>query len=67
MPGNPEECRQHALVCARLAQTSATQKARNHFAKLVRTRMMLAYELEKSPTVLNEDDDAESDKRSGSN
>ena len=41
MPGNPEECRLHALTCVRLAQTSATRQARDHFAKLARTWIRL--------------------------
>jgi hypothetical protein len=32
--------------------------ARDHFAKLARTWIKLAYELEKNPTFLNEDDEA---------
>jgi hypothetical protein len=48
MPGNPEECRQRALRCVRLAQTSATPQARDHFAKLARTWISLADDLERS-------------------
>jgi hypothetical protein len=36
MPGNPDECRQHALECVRLAQNSSTPQGRDHFAKLAR-------------------------------
>jgi hypothetical protein len=54
MPGNPEECRQHALACVRLAQTSVTPQARDHFAKLARTWIRLAEDLEKNQAFLNE-------------
>ena len=37
MPGDPKECRQHALACVRLAQTSASPQAREEFANLART------------------------------
>jgi hypothetical protein len=42
MPGDPKECRQHALNCARLAQTSPYPHAREHFARLARTWIKLA-------------------------
>jgi hypothetical protein len=54
MPGNPEECRQHALTCARLAQTAATRQGRDHFAKLARTWIKLADDLEKNQAFLAE-------------
>jgi hypothetical protein len=63
MPGNPEECRQHALACVRLAQTSATPQGRDHFAKLARTWIRLAEDLERNRLFL--DDEAEPDRRTG--
>ena len=42
MPGDPKECRQHALACVRLAQTSAAPQAREQFASLARTWIRLA-------------------------
>jgi hypothetical protein len=54
MPGNPEECRLHALTCVRLAQTSVTRQARDHFAKLARTWIRLAEDLERSRALLDE-------------
>ena len=42
MPGDPKECRQHALACVRLAQTSASPQAREEFANLARTWTRLA-------------------------
>jgi hypothetical protein len=53
MPGNPEECRQHALACARLAQTCATREARDHYAKLARTCIKLAEDIEIGRAFLN--------------
>ena len=34
MPGDPKECRRHALTCVRLAQTSPSPQARQQFADL---------------------------------
>ena len=62
MPGNPEECRQHALECVRLAQTAATPQGRDYLAKLARTWISLAEELERSRELL---DDDEPPKRTG--
>jgi hypothetical protein len=52
MPGDPEECRQHALNCVRLAQGSASAEARMHFASLARARLKLAADLESGQTLL---------------
>jgi hypothetical protein len=46
MPSDPKECREHALTCVRLAQTSASPQAREQFANLARTWIRLADELE---------------------
>jgi hypothetical protein len=54
MPGSPEECRLHALTCARLVQTSATRQARDHFAKLAKTWIRLADDLEGGRALLDE-------------
>ena len=51
MPISPEVYRQKARECARLAQTSATPKARDNFAKLARTWIGLAEELESVPII----------------
>ena len=58
MPGNPEECRRHALACVRLAQTSATPQGRDHFAKLARTWIRLAEDLERNPVLYRRRDRA---------
>jgi hypothetical protein len=57
MPGDPKECRQHALICVRLAQTSASPHAREHFASLARTWVRLADDLESSQALLDTVDD----------
>ena len=62
MPGNPEECRRHALECVRLAQATAVPQRREYFAKLARTWIELAEELERDREPLDED---EPQKRTG--
>jgi hypothetical protein len=52
MPGDPKECRQHALNCVQLAQTSPTLQGRDQFARLARTWIRLAEELEQSQALL---------------
>jgi hypothetical protein len=53
MPGDPKECRQQALECVRLAQTSASPQAREEFANLAQTWIRLADDLERSLTLLD--------------
>jgi hypothetical protein len=53
MPGTPEDCRRHALACARRAQTCGTPQARDHFAKLARTWIKLADDLERGRAFLD--------------
>jgi hypothetical protein len=53
MFGTPEECRRYALACAKLPQTLPTQEGRNHFAKLARTWIRLAEDLERGHAFLN--------------
>ena len=57
MPGDPKECRQQALECIRLAQTSASPQARDRFASLAWTWIRLADDLERNLTVLEGLDD----------
>jgi hypothetical protein len=47
VPGSAEECRLHALACVRLAQTLATPQGRDHYAKLARSWIKLAEDLER--------------------
>jgi hypothetical protein len=46
MPLDPQECRQQALACVRLAQTSTSPEARLHYANLAKTWLTLAGDLE---------------------
>ena len=66
MPGDPKECRQHALTYVRLAQTSASPHAREHFAGLARTWIRLANDLERSLAFLDAlKDEREPERRTG--
>jgi hypothetical protein len=66
MPGDPKECRRHALACVRLAQTSATPQARQEFAGLARTWIRLADDLERTLAILDaEDDETEPERLTG--
>ena len=46
MPGDPKECRQHAVNCVQLAKTAESPEARDRFAHLARTWIRLAEEIE---------------------
>jgi len=66
MPGDPKECRVQALACARLAQTSASQQARDQFANLAQTWVRLADELESTENLLAAlDEEIEPQRRTG--
>ena len=65
MPGNPEECRRHALECVRLAQATAVPQRREYFAKLARTWIALAEELERDDRELLDEELDEPTKRTG--
>ena len=66
MPGDPKECRQNALACVRLAQTSASPQAREEFAKLARTWIRLADDLEQTLAFFAVlEDETEPDRRTG--
>jgi hypothetical protein len=53
MPGDPKECRQHALTCVRLTKTSPSPQAREQFANLANTWLRLAYDLERAQALLD--------------
>ena len=57
MPGDPKECRQHALNCVHLAKGASTPELRDHFAKLARMCIKLAAELERTEALLAEVDE----------
>ena len=66
MPGDPKECRQHALACVQLAQTSASPQAREEFANLARTWIRLADDLEQTLAFLAVlEDETEPERRTG--
>jgi hypothetical protein len=66
MPGDPKECRQHALACVRFAQTSASPQTREQFAHLARTWIRLADDLERTLAILDaEDEETEPERRTG--
>ena len=52
MPGDPKECRNHALNCAQLAGSASTPEARDHFAHLARMWIRLADELDQTQVFL---------------
>jgi hypothetical protein len=57
MPGDPKECRRHALTCARLAQTATSPQAREELAHLASTWIKLAEDLERTLALIEEIDD----------
>jgi hypothetical protein len=66
MPGDPKECREHALTCVRLAKTSASPQAREQFANLARTWIRLADELERTLAFIDAlDEETEPQRRTG--
>ena len=52
MPGDPNECRQHALNCVHLAKGASTTEQRDHFAQLARMWIRLADELDQTQAFL---------------
>ena len=52
MPGDPEECRQHAVNCRTLAEQAASTEARERFLGLALQRERLAAELEGAQAFL---------------
>jgi hypothetical protein len=53
MPGDPKECRQHALNCAHLAERATTPEQRNYFANLSQKWIELAVELESAQALID--------------
>ena len=52
MPGNPTECRLHALRCSQLAKTAATLESRRALIALAETWKGLVAELESDQAFL---------------
>jgi len=59
MPGDPRECRQHAVRCLELARTVSSPLAKEKFVSLAATWMQLAVQLEMTLSLL------ESEQRTG--
>jgi hypothetical protein len=55
MPGDPKECRKHALRCADLAHTARTQELKQSMINLSRNWMKLSIELERSQALLDQE------------
>jgi len=51
---NPSECRQRALECVRLAQTTKDQEARQIWSDLAKTWLVFAADLEANECLLDE-------------
>jgi hypothetical protein len=52
MPGDPQECRQHAERCGELARLASTPEARDQFLSLQMTWIRLAMELDQARAVI---------------
>jgi len=53
LPGDPKECRQHALNCMLLAKGATTVESKETFHKLAQSWTRLAVELEDAQALLN--------------
>jgi hypothetical protein len=54
MPGDPQECRKHALRCADFAHSARTQELKQTLIQLSKSWMKLAIELERAKEILSE-------------
>jgi hypothetical protein len=52
MPGDPRECRRHALRCVELASEAKTEQVKLHFLELSKTWERLAQDLERTEILL---------------
>jgi len=55
MPGNPKECRKHALFCTCLAATAWTAQSKSLFLELSQNWERLAIQLEDANLTPSED------------
>jgi hypothetical protein len=53
MPGDPNECRQHARRCAELASIATTPEARDQFLSLQMSWIRLAADLEQAKAFID--------------
>ena len=66
MPGDPKECRQHALNCVHLAKTAEVRGSKRPLcASCAKTWIRLAEELERIQAVLAEDEDEQELEQTG--
>jgi hypothetical protein len=56
MPGDPKQCRLHAMRCAELAATAKTQQLKATLLELSKNWVRLAESLEKTHALMGEDD-----------
>jgi hypothetical protein len=56
MPGDPKQCRLHAMRCAELAATAKTQQLKATLLELSKNWVRLAESLEKTHALMDEDD-----------
>jgi len=59
MPGDPKECRQHAMNCLQLAETASNAEARRTFVDLANHWTRFAVELEGAQRFLDAIDGVE--------
>ena len=59
MPGDPRECRKHALRCAELAMTARTEQLKAKFLALSKQWEALAIQLENVLATLAESQDVQ--------
>jgi hypothetical protein len=52
MPGDPNECRQHAKRCQELAEDAPSQLAKARFEQLAQTWLRLASDLEQAKALV---------------
>jgi hypothetical protein len=64
MPGDPKECRKHALNCMLLAKEARTAEAKSRLLHLAQTWTKLAVELEQAQAYLkNKQEKSEGESR----
>jgi hypothetical protein len=54
MPGDPKECRKHALTCTKLAEKTDSLARAQLFKNLAKQWLKLAVELERAEGLLSE-------------
>jgi hypothetical protein len=56
VPGDPRECRKHALRCADLAHTARTPELKQTLIELSRNWIKLAIDLERAYAIMDMED-----------